>query len=301
MCHVYLIFYYYTIIKYKLFISKKKLIMDYTKILLLVKFTKQIHNSLEDSSHPDIFNTIGDIKNEIHNDDFLSLYLSKLNGSEELYLFFSIYLYHKNGDAAKSVKYVLENLKGYRFQVFELGGYKLEECERCSGYGREECEYCDGSGNEECRECDGSGKETCDSCDGDGEIDGEDCSQCGGSGDVSCSSCGGEGSESCHYCSGDGQFECESCNGSGEVETDEQLVDELKDLIYTLNDLDLIFNEDELINQIVYNSRVLKQPYFRNRKWEGEYTIEDLEYEYDLINLDLNHGYVALYYGKVSI
>jgi hypothetical protein len=275
--------------------------MDYTKILLLVKFTKQIHNSLEDSSHPDIFNTIGDIKNEIHNDDFLSLYLSKLNGSEELYLFFSIYFYHKNGDAAKSVKYVLENLKGYRFQVFEQGGYKVEECERCNGYGREECEYCDGSGNEECRECDGSGKETCDSCDGDGEIDGEDCSQCGGSGDVSCSSCGGEGSESCHYCSGDGQFECESCNGSGEVETDEQLVDESKDLIYTLNDLDLIFNEDELINQIVYNSRVLKQPYFRNRKWEGEYTIEDLEYEYDLINLDLNHGYVALYYGKASI
>jgi hypothetical protein len=275
--------------------------MDPNKILSLVKYTKQIHNSLEDSPHPDIFNTIGDIKNEIHNDDFLSLYLSKLNGSEELYLFFSIYLYHKNGDAAKSVKYVLENLKGYRFQVFEQGGYKIEECERCNGYGREECEYCDGSGNEECRECDGSGKETCDSCDGDGEIDGEDCSQCGGSGDVSCSSCGGEGSESCHYCSGDGQFECESCNGSGEVETDEQLVDELKDLIYTLNDLDLIFNEDELINQIVYNSRVLKQPYFRNRKWEGEYTIEDLEYEYDLINLDLNHGYVALYYGKVSI
>jgi hypothetical protein len=275
--------------------------MDYTKILLLVKFTKQIHNSLGDSFNPDIFNTIGDIKNEIHNDDFLSLYLSKLNGSEELYLFFSIYLYHKNGDAAKSVKYVLENLKGYRFQVFELGGYKLEECERCSGYGREECEYCDGSGNEECRECDGSAKETCDSCDGDGEIDGEDCSQCGGSGDVSCSSCGGEGSESCHYCSGDGQFECESCNGSGEVETDEQLVDDFKDLIYTLNDLDLIFNEDELVTPNIYDNRVLKQPYFRNRKWEGEYTIEDLEYEYDLINLDLNHGYVALYYGKVSI
>jgi hypothetical protein len=184
MCHVYLIFYYYTIIKYKLFISKKKLIMDYTKIPLLVKYTKQIHNSLEDSSHPDTFNTIGDIKNEIHNDDFLSLYLSKLNGSEGLYLFFSIYLYHKNGDAAKSVKYVLENLKGYRFQVFDQGGYQLEECERCNGYGREECDYCDGSGTEECRECDGSGKETCDSCDGDGEIDGEDCSQCGGSGDV---------------------------------------------------------------------------------------------------------------------
>jgi hypothetical protein len=275
--------------------------MDYTKILLLVKFTKQIHNSLEDSFNPDIFNTIGDIKNEIHNDDFLSLYLSKLNGSEELYLFFSIYLYHKNGDAAKSVKYVLENLKGYRFQVFELGGYKIEECERCRGYGREECEYCDGSGNEECRECDGSGKETCDSCDGDGEIDGEDCSQCGGSGDVSCSSCGGEGSESCHYCSGDGQFECESCNGSGEVETDEQLVDDFKDLIYTLNDLDLIFNEDELVTPNIYDNRVLKQPYFRSRKWEGEYTIEDLEYEYDLRNLDLNHGYVAMYYGKASI
>jgi hypothetical protein len=275
--------------------------MDYTKILLLVKFTKQIHNALEDSSHPDIFNTIGDIKNEIHNDDFLSLYLSKLNGSEELYLFFSIYLYHKNGDAAKSVKYVLENLKGYRFQVFEQGGYKIEECESCRGYGREECEYCDGSGTEECRECDGSGKETCDSCDGHGEIDGEDCNECGGSGDVSCSSCGGEGSETCDYCSGDGNFECESCYGSGEVETDEQLVDESKDLIYTLNDLDLIFNEDELINQIVYNSRVLKQPYFRNRQFEGEYTIEDLEYEYDLRNLDLNHGYVAMYYGKTSI
>jgi len=275
--------------------------MDYTKIPLLVKYTKQIHNSLEDSSHPDIFNTIADIKNEIQNDDFLSLYLSKLNGSEELYLCFSIYLYNKNGDAAKSVKYVLENLKGYRFQVFELCGYQLEECERCRGYGREECEYCDGSGNEECRECDGSGKETCDSCDGDGEIDGEDCSQCGGSGDVSCSSCGGEGSETCDYCSGDGNFECESCYGSGEVETNEQLVDESKDLIYTLNDLDLIFNEVEFINQIVYNSRVLKQPYFRNRQFEGEYTIEDLEYEYDLRNLDLNHGYVALYYGKVSI
>ena len=275
--------------------------MDYTKIPLLVKFTKQIHNALEDSSHPDIFNTIADIKNEINNDEFLSLYLSKLNGSEELYLCFSIYLYNKNGDAAKSVKYVLKNLKGYRFQVFEQGGYKIEECESCRGYGREECEYCDGSGNEECRECDGSGKETCDSCDGDGEIDGEDCSQCGGSGDVSCSSCGGEGSETCDYCSGDGQFECESCNGSGEVYTDEQLVDESKDLIYTLNDLDLIFNEDDLVTPNIYDNRVLKQPYFRNRKWEGEYTIEDLEYEYDLINLDLNHGYVAMYYGKTSI
>jgi hypothetical protein len=275
--------------------------MDYTKIPLLVKFTKQIHNALEDSSHPDIFNTIADIKNEIDNDEFLSLYLSKLNGSEELYLCFSIYLYNKNGDAAKSVKYVLKNLKGYRFQVFEQGGYKIEECESCRGYGREECEYCDGSGNEECRECDGSGKETCDSCDGDGEIDGEDCSQCGGSGDVSCSSCGGEGSETCDYCSGDGQFECESCNGSGEVYTDEQLVDESKDLIYTLNDLDLIFNEDDLVTPNIYDNRVLKQPYFRNRKWEGEYTIEDLEYEYDLINLDLNHGYVAMYYGKTSI
>jgi len=275
--------------------------MDYTKIPLLVKYTKQIHNSLEDSSHPDTFNTIADIKNEIQNDDFLSLYLSKLNGSEELYLCFSIYLYNKNGDAAKSVKYVLENLKGYRFQVFELCGYQLEECERCNGYGREECEYCDGSGNEECRECDGSGKETCDSCDGDGEIDGEDCSQCGGSGDVSCSSCGGEGSESCHYCSGDGHFECSECYGSGEIETNEQLVDDFKDLIYTLNDLDLIFNEDDLVTPNIYDNRVLKQPYFRERKWEGEYTIEDLEYEYDLRNLDLNHGYVALYYGKVSI
>ena len=57
----------------------------------------------------------------------------------------------------------------------------------------------------------------------------------------------------------------------------------------------------ELINQIVYNSRVLKQPYFRNRKFEGDNTIEDIEYEYDLINLDLNQGYVALYYGKSSI
>jgi len=275
--------------------------MDYTKIPLLVKYTKQIHNSLEDSSHPDIFNTIGDIKNEIHNDDFLSLYLSKLNGSEELYLIFSIYLYNKNGDAAKSVKYVLENLKGYRFQVFVLSGYKHEECERCNGYGQEECDYCDGSGNEECRECDGSGKETCDSCDGDGEIDGEDCSQCGGSGDVSCSSCGGEGSETCDYCSGDGHFECSECYGSGEVETDELLVDESKDLIYTLNDLDLIFNEDDLVTPNIYDNRVLKQPYFRNKQFEGEYSIEDIEYEYDLINLDLNHGYVALYYGKASI
>jgi hypothetical protein len=275
--------------------------MDYTKILLLVKYTKQIHNALEDSSHPDIFNTIADIKNEIDNDEFLSLYLSKLNGSEELYLFFSIYLYHKNGDAAKSVKYVLENLKGYRFQVFELGGYKLEECERCSGYGREECEYCDGSGNEECRECDGSGKETCDSCGGDGEIDGEVCNECDGSGDVSCSFCGGEGSETCHYCSGDGQFECGECYGSGEVYTDEQLVDESKDLIYTLNDLDLIFNEDDLVTPNIYDNRVLKQPYFRSRQLEGEYPIEDIEYEYDLRNLDLNHGYVAMYYGKASI
>jgi len=276
--------------------------MDYTKILLLVKFTKQIHNSLEDSFNPNIFNTIGDIKNEIHNDDFLSLYLSKLNGSEELYLFFSIYLYHKNGDAAKSVKYVLENLKGYRFQVFEQGGYQIEECERCNGYGREECDYCDGSGTEECRECSGEGVVTCDDCGGSGEDeDGQHCETCNGDGNVTCDDCQGRGGETCHYCSGDGQFECESCNGSGEVETDEQLVDESKDLIYTLNDLDLIFNEDEFINQIVYNSRVLKQPYFRNRQFEGEYTIEDLEYEYDLRNLDLNHGYVAMYYGKASI
>lgn len=276
--------------------------MDPIKILLLVKYTKQIHKSLKDFSNPEIFNTIADIKNEIRNDNFLSLYLSKLNGSEELYLIFSIYLYNKNGDAAKSVKYVLENLKGYRFQVFELAGFKLEECGNCYGYGREDCDYCDGSGTEDCRECDGEGVVTCDYCGGSGEDeDGQRCETCNGDSHVTCEDCQGRGSYTCNSCGGDGHFECSECDGSGEVETNEQLVDDFKDLIYTLNDLDLIFNEDDLVTPNIYDNRVLKQPYFRNRQFESENTIEDIEYEYDLRNLDLNHGYVAMYYGKASI
>jgi len=276
--------------------------MDYTKIPLLVKFTKQIHNALEDSSHPDIFNTIGDIKNEIHNDEFLSLYLSKLNGSEELYLIFSIYLYNKNGDAAKSVKYVLENLKGYFFSEFENDGYKLEDCGNCYGHGREDCDYCDGSGTEDCRECDGEGVVTCDDCGGSGEDeDGQRCETCNGDSHVTCEDCQGRGSYTCDSCGGDGHFECNDCNGSGEVETDELLVNEVNSSVYTLNNLDLIFDEGELINEKVYKTRVLIQPYFRIAKWSGDYTVDEIEYEFDLENLDFSNGYLVLYNGRLPL
>ena len=275
--------------------------IDHSRIPILLKFIKQIYNGLVNSSDDDIFKTVADINYEIRNDDFLNLYLNKINATEKLLLYFSIYLYHRNNDAAKSLSEVLKNLKSYQFYVLSPGNYKVEECERCSGYGREECEYCDGSGEEECRECDGSGKETCDSCDGDGEIEGEVCGQCGGSGDLDCSSWGGQGSESCNYCNGDGYFDCSSCDGSGDVETDEQLIDEEKDLVYTLNNLDLIFDENDLVNENVYKSRVLQQPYIRQTQWQGENTIEDIEYEYGLMNLDLSKGSIAIYWGGKSI
>ena len=129
----------------------------------------------------------------------------------------------------------------------------------------------------------------------------EVCDECGGSGDLTCSSCGGQGSESCHYCGGDGYYDCDNCNNSGEVETDEQLIDEEKDLVYTLNNLDLIFDENDLVNENVYKSRVLQQPYIRQTQWQGENTIEDIEYEYGLMNLDLSKGSISIYWGEKSI
>ena len=275
--------------------------IDHSRIPILLKFIKQVHKGLVGSSNHDIFNTIADIKIEITNDDFLSLYLNKINATEKLLLYFSIYLYHRNNDAAKSLSEVLKNLKSYQFMVLSPGNYKLEECGRCMGYGREECDYCGGSGEEECRECDGNGKEMCDSCDGDGEIDGEVCDECGGSGDLTCSSCAGQGTESCHYCGGDGYYDCDKCNNSGEIETDEQLIDEEKDLVYTLNNLDLIFDENDLVYENVYKSRVLQQPYIRQTQWQGEVTMDDVQDEYDLENLDLSKGYIAIYWGEKSI
>ena len=64
--------------------------MDPNKILLLLKFTKQLHKALKDYNNSESFDTINHIRMGIHTDDFLRPYLSKLNSSEKLYLFFSL-------------------------------------------------------------------------------------------------------------------------------------------------------------------------------------------------------------------
>jgi hypothetical protein len=277
--------------------------MDPNKIPLLVKFTKQIHNSLEGSSNPKIFNTVADIKYEIDGDDFLSLYLSKLNGSETLYLFFSIYYYHMTGDVAKSVKYVLENLKGYQFFVYEESGYLEEDCSSCDGSGKEACDNCDGQGNVICRSCDGDGKEDCSTCDGTGEDDeGDACGECGGSGNEICNECDGRGDEMCYSCDGDGEFDCNNCDGRGNVETDVMGYDEFYDKVYTTNKLGDM-DDDIPFEERYYNSVVLKQPFLRERNFRETYSMEDIEYDWNVGNQidELNDNNFVFFGGKLLL
>jgi hypothetical protein len=277
--------------------------MDPNKIPLLVKFTKQIHKSLEDSSNPKIFNTVSDIKYEINGDDFLSLYLSKLNGSEEMYLFFSIYYYHITGDAAKSVKYVLENLKGYQFFVYEQSGYLEEDCSSCDGSGKEACDNCDGEGNVICRSCDGDGKEDCSACDGTGEDDeGDACGECDGSGNEICNECDGRGDEMCYSCDGDGEFDCNNCDGRGNVETDVMGYDEFYDKVYTINKLGDM-DDDIPFEGRYYNSVVLKQPSLRERNFRETYSMEDIKYDWNVDNQidELNDNNFVFFGGKLLL
>lgn len=277
--------------------------MDPNKIPSLVKFTKQIHKSLEDSSNPKIFNTVADIKYEIDGDDFLQLYLSNLNGSEEIYLFFSIYYYHITGDASKSVKYVLENLKGYQFFVYEESGYLEEDCSSCDGSGKEACDNCDGQGNVICRSCDGDGKEDCSTCDGTGEDDeGDACGECGGSGNEICNECDGRGDEMCYSCDGDGEFDCNNCDGRGNVETDVMGYDEFYDKVYTTNKLGDM-DDDIPFEERYYNKVVLKQPFLRERKFRETYSMEDIEYDWNVGNQidELNDRNFVFFGGKLLL
>ena len=277
--------------------------MDPNKIPLLVKFTKQIHNSLEGSSNPKIFNTVEYIKEEINGDDFLSLYLSKLNGSETIYLFFSIFYYHISGDAEKSVKYVLENLKGYQFFVYEESGYLEEDCSSCDGSGKEACDNCDGQGNVICRSCDGDGKEDCSTCDGTGEDDeGDACGGCGGSGNEICNECDGNGDEMCHSCDGDGEFDCYKCDGNGHIETDVMGYDEFYDKVYTTNKLGDM-DDDIPFEERYYNSIVLKQPSLRERNFRETYSMEDIEYDWNVGNQidELNDNNFVFFGGKLLL
>ena len=277
--------------------------MDPNKIPLLVKFTKQLHKSLEDSYNPKIFNFVDEIKSVIHGDDFLSLYLSKLNGSEELYLFFSIYYYHITGDASKSVKYVLENLKGYQFFAYEESGYLEEDCSSCDGSGKEACDNCDGQGNIICRSCDGDGKEDCSTCDGTGEDDeGDACGECGGSGNEICNECDGRGDEMCYSCDGDGEFDCNNCDGRGNVETDVMGYDEFYDKVYTTNKLGDM-DDDHPFEERYYNSLVLKQPSLRERNFRETYSMEDIKYDWNVGNQidELNDRNFVFFGGKLLL
>jgi len=277
--------------------------MDPNKIPSLVKFTKQIHNSLEGSSNPKIFKSVGGIKEEVYRDDFLQLYLSNLNGSEEIYLFFSIYYYHITGDATKSVKYVLENLKGYQFFVYEESGYLEEDCSSCDGSGKEACDNCDGQGYVTCRSCDGDGKEDCPSCDGAGEDDeGDACGECGGSGNEICTECDGRGDEMCYSCDGDGETDCYNCDGRGNVETDVMGYDEFYDKVYTTNKLGDM-DDDIPFEERYYNKVVLKQPFLRERKFRETYSMEDIEYDWNVGNQidELNDRNFVFFGGKLLL
>ena len=277
--------------------------MDPNKIPLLVKFTKQLHKSLEDSYNPKIFNFVDEIKSVIHGDDFLSLYLSKLNGSEEMYLFFSIYYYHITGDVTKSVKYVLENLKGYQFFAYEESGYLEEDCSSCDGSGKEYCDNCDGQGNVICRSCDGDGKEDCSTCDGTGEDDeGDACGECGGSGNEICTECDGRGDEMCYSCDGDGETDCYNCDGRGNVETDVMGYDEFYDKVYTTNKLGDM-DDDHPFEERYYNSLVLKQPSLRERNFRETYSMEDIEYDWNVGNQidDLDDRNFVFFGGKLLL
>jgi hypothetical protein len=276
--------------------------MDPNKILLLLKFTKQLHKALKDYNNSESFDTINHIRMGIHTDDFLRPYLSKLNSSEKLYLFFSIFYYHRTNDEVKSLEYVLKNLKGYEFYVCDQSGYLTEECSECNGTGREDCDSCDGDGNISCRTCGGNGSEDCGDCGGSGEDEkGNACYSCDGDGTEDCSECSGSGNEMCNQCDGDGYYDCNSCNGNGEIDTDVMEYDENKHNIYTTNKFDkLLSNSPFELSQ--YESVVLKQPYYIESNYVGTDIIEDIFYNWGIdVELDkLKNGFV-IYNNELSL
>ena len=276
--------------------------MDPNKILLLLKFTKQLYKALKDSNKSDLFDHVYQIKREIYNDDFLTPYLSKLNDSEKLYLFFSIFYYHKTNDAAKSLEYVLKNLKGYQFYVCDQNGYATDECPDCNGSGREDCDSCDGDGNISCRACGGNGNEDCDDCGGSAEDEeGNACDSCDGDGTQDCSDCSGSGNEMCNQCDGDGYYDCVYCNGNGEMETDVMEYEENKHDIYTTNKFDkLISNSPFELSK--YESVVLKQPFYIESDYVGTDTIEDIFYNWGLdVELEKFKNGFVIYNSKLSL
>jgi hypothetical protein len=276
--------------------------MDPNKILLLLKFTKQLHKALKDYNNSDTFETVNQIKTGINTDDFLRPYFSKLNDSEKLYLFFSIFYYHRTNDAVKSLEYVLKNLKGYEFYVCDQGGYVNEECPDCNGSGREECDSCDGDGSISCRTCGGNGNEDCGDCGGSSEDEeGNACDSCDGDGTEDCSECNGSGNEMCNQCDGDGYYDCVYCNGNGEIETDVMEYEENKHNIYTTNKFDkLISNSPFKLSK--YESVVLKQPFFIESDYVATNTIEDIFYDWGIdVELDKFKNGFVIYDHELSL
>lgn len=276
--------------------------MDPNKILLLLKFTKQLHKALKDYNNSDTFETINQIRTGINTDDFLRPYLSKLNDSEKLYLFFSIFYYHRTNDAVKSLEYVLKNLKGYKFYVCDQSGYVSEECPDCNGSGREECDSCDGDGNISCTTCGGNGSEDCGDCGGSAEDkEGNACYSCDGDGTEDCSECNGSGNEMCNQCDGYGYNDCSYCNGNGDIETDVMEYDENEHNIYTTNKFNkLLSNSPFELSQ--YESVVLKQPFYIDSNHVGTDTIENIFYNWGIdVELDkLRNGFV-IYNNELSL
>lgn len=275
--------------------------MDPNKILLLLKFTKQLYKALKDYDNSDTFDTINQIRMGIHSEDFLRPYLSKLNDSERLYLFFSIFYYHRTNDAVKSLEYVLKNLKGYEFYVCDQSGYVPDECPDCNGTGREDCDSC-GDGNISCRTCGGNGNEDCGDCGGSAEDEeGNACDSCDGDGTQDCSDCSGQGNEMCNQCDGDGYYDCSYCNGNGEIETDVIEYDENKNNIYTTNKFDkLLSNSPFELSQ--YESVVLKQPYYIDLDYVGTDTIEDIFYDWGIdVELEKFKNGFVIYNNELSL
>jgi hypothetical protein len=276
--------------------------MDPNKILLLLKFTKQLHKALKEYNNSDTFETINQIRTGINTDDFLRPYLSKLNDSEKLYLFFSIFYYHRTNDAVKSLEYVLKNLKGYQFYVCDQNGYATDECPDCNGSGREDCNNCDGDGYISCRACGGDGNEDCRDCGGSGEDEeGNACDSCDGDGTEDCSECNGSGNEMCDQCNGDGYYDCDYCNGNGEMETDVMEYEENKHDIYTTNKFDkLISNSPFELSK--YESVVLKQPFYIESDYVGTDTIEDIFYNWGLdVELEKFKNGFVIYNRELSL
>lgn len=278
--------------------------MDPSKILLISKFTKQMYNGLKMSSKPSVFNTIIDIKYSIKKDEFLSLYLSKLNYSEEMYLYFSIYFYHKTGNSSESLKYVLENLNGYEFYTYEKSGYKVEDCGDCNGFGDEVCFGCNGDGNVDCTDCEGNGNVDCPDCETSGkDEEGEDdCSSCNGNGETECSSCDGSGNDTCNQCNGNGSYSCENCAGNGNYETDTITYSEHIHDIYTTNKFGNI-TPDVPIRYEKYKNKILKQPFLNEDTYRENLELEDISGNYGFVDEleDLNGDDFVIYTNELSL